>query len=47
VVDVVLIFVAPAPSMLHHHNVGVIYAETFYLRMEPIRFVPLYFVTML
>jgi hypothetical protein len=34
-------------SMLHHNNVGVTYPGTSNLRMEPVRFVPLYYVAML
>jgi uncharacterized MAPEG superfamily protein len=46
VADVVPIFVALAPSLLHHNNIGVTYAGTSNFIMEPIRFVPLYFVAM-
>ncbi len=45
-VDVIPISITFAPSLLHHNNVGIIYAKTSNFRMEPIRFVPLYFVTM-
>ncbi len=45
-VDVAPIFVAHAPSLLHHNNVRVIYPKTSNLKMEPIRFVPLYFEAM-
>jgi hypothetical protein len=45
-VDVVLIYVALAPSLLHHNHVGVIYAENSNFRMELVRSVPLYFVAM-
>jgi hypothetical protein len=45
-VDVVPIFVALTPSLLHHNNVGVTYAGTSNFRMEQVRFVPLYFVVM-
>jgi hypothetical protein len=38
--------VAPAPSLLHHNNVGVTYLGTSNLRMELARFVPLYSVAM-
>jgi hypothetical protein len=44
--DVVPIFVVHAPSLFHHNNVGIIYLGTSNLIMEPIRFVPLYFVVM-
>jgi hypothetical protein len=47
VVDVVPIFVALVPSLLHQNNIGVTYAGTSNFRMEAIRFVPLYFVAML
>jgi len=45
-VDVILVSVAPAPSMLHHNNVGVTYLWTSNLRMELITYVPLYYVVM-
>jgi hypothetical protein len=45
--DVVFIYVAPAPSLLHHNNVGVTYAKISNFRMEPVKFVPLYFVAMI
>ncbi len=45
--DVVLIYVAPTPSLLHHNNVGVTYAKISNFRMEPIKFIPLYFVAMI
>ncbi len=44
--NVVPIFVALIPNLLHHNNVGVIYVGTFNFRMEPVRSVPLYFVVM-
>jgi hypothetical protein len=46
VVDVVPIFVAPAPNMFHHNNVGVTYVVTSNFKMEPVRSIPLYFVAM-
>jgi hypothetical protein len=46
VIDVIPIFVAPIPSLLHQNNIGVTYARTSNFRMEPIRYVPLYFVAM-
>jgi hypothetical protein len=46
-VDVILVSVAPAPSMLHHNNVGVTYLRTSNLKMELITYVPLYYVVML
>jgi hypothetical protein len=45
-VDVVLIYVAPTPSLLHQNNIEVTYARTSNFKMEPIRFMPLYFVAM-
>jgi hypothetical protein len=33
--------------MLHHNSVGIIYARASNFKMEPIIFVPLYFVAML
>jgi hypothetical protein len=47
VVDVIFVFVALTPSLLHHNDVRVTYPTIFYLRMELVRFVPLYFVAML
>jgi hypothetical protein len=44
--NVIPISIAPAPNLLHHNNVGVIYARTFNFRMEPVRSVPLYYMTM-
>ncbi len=45
--DVVPISVAPAPNLCHHNNVGIITnAKTSNFRVEPIRFVALYFVAM-
>jgi hypothetical protein len=44
--NVVPIFVALVSNMLHHNNVGVTYPRTSNLRMEPIKYVPLYFVAM-
>jgi hypothetical protein len=45
-VDVVPIYVTPIPSLLHQNNIGVTYARTSNFQMEPIRFMPLYFVAM-
>jgi len=42
-VYVVPIFVPFAPSLLHHNDVGGIYPTIFNLRMESIRFLPLYY----
>jgi hypothetical protein len=44
--DVVLISIALAPSLLHHNEVGITYPTTSNLKMEPIRFVPLYYMAM-
>ncbi len=46
VVDVIPIFVALAPSLLHHNNVRVTYAWTSNFIMELVRSIPLYFVAM-
>ncbi len=46
VANVVHAFVAPTPSLLHHNNVGVTYPRISNLRMEPIRSILIYFVTM-
>ncbi len=46
VVDVILVFLAPTPSLLHHNDVGVTYLTIFLLGMERVRSVPLYFVVM-
>jgi hypothetical protein len=45
-VDVVPIFVAFIPSMLHQNNIGVTYARTSNFRMEQVRPMPLYYVAM-
>ncbi len=44
--NVVPISVALVSNMLHHNNVGITYPRTSNLRMEPIKYVPLYFVAM-
>jgi hypothetical protein len=44
--DVVPIFVALIPSLLHQNNIGVTYVRTSNFRMELIRYMPLYFVAM-
>jgi hypothetical protein len=44
--NVILIYVTPIPNMLHHNNVRVTYLGTSNFKMEPTRFVPLYFVAM-
>jgi hypothetical protein len=45
-VDVVHVYVAPTPSLLHHNNVGVTYPTIFNLRMELVKYVLLYFMAM-
>jgi hypothetical protein len=44
--DVVPIFVAPVPSLLHQNNIGVTYVRISNFRMEPVRSVPLYSMAM-
>jgi hypothetical protein len=44
--NVIPIFVAPTPSLLHHDDVGIIYPTIFNLRMEPIKSILLYFMAM-
>jgi hypothetical protein len=44
--DVVPIFVAHVPSLLHQNNIGVTYAGTSNFKMEPVRSMSLYFVAM-
>ncbi len=44
--DLAPIFIIPAPNMFHHNNVGGTYARTSNFKVEPIRFVPLYYVAM-
>jgi hypothetical protein len=46
-IDIVLIFVALAPNMLHHNNIGITCAGASNFRMEPVRSIPLYYVAML
>jgi hypothetical protein len=45
-VDVVLIYVAPTPSLLYYNNVGVTHVGTFNFKMELVTYVPLYYVAM-
>jgi hypothetical protein len=45
--NIVLIYVALAPNMLHHNNIKNTYAGASNFRMEPVRSIPLYFVAML
>jgi hypothetical protein len=35
--------IAPTLNLLHHNNIGVTYARISNFKMEPIKFVPLYF----
>jgi hypothetical protein len=44
--DVVPIFVALVPNLLHHNNVGVTCAGISNFKMEPISSILLYFVAM-
>jgi hypothetical protein len=46
VADVILVSIAPAPSLLHHNDVGVTYLVISNLKMEPLRSIPLYFMAM-
>jgi len=46
VAHVIPISIAPTPNLFHHNNVGVTYVGTCNFKVEPIRFVPLYFVAM-
>jgi len=46
VANVVLVFVAHVPSLLHQNHIGVTYVRTSNFRMELVRFVPLYYVAM-
>jgi hypothetical protein len=45
-IDLILVFVAPTPSMLHHNDVRVTYPTILNLKMDLVRSVRLYFVTM-
>jgi hypothetical protein len=45
--DVILVFIAPTPSLLHHNNVGITYPGSSNLRMELVRSIPLYSMAML
>jgi hypothetical protein len=44
--NVVPIFVALIPTLLHENNIGTTYAGTSNFKMEPIRSMPLYYVGM-
>jgi hypothetical protein len=44
--DVIPISIAFIPSMLHQNNIGVTYAGLSHFKMEPIKFVPLYYMVM-
>jgi len=41
--DVAPIFVAPTPNLFHHNNVGVTCAGTSNFKVEPVKFVPLFY----
>jgi hypothetical protein len=44
--DVVHIYVSPTPNLLHHNNIGITYVGISNFKIEPIRFVPLYYMAM-
>jgi hypothetical protein len=44
--DVVLVFIAPTPSLLHQNHIGITYVGISNFRMELVRFVPLYFLAL-
>ncbi len=44
--NVVPISIAPTPNLLYHNNVGVIYEGTSNFKIQPVRFIPLYFIAM-
>jgi hypothetical protein len=46
VANVMNIYVTLVPSLLHQNNIRVTYVRTSNFKMEPIRYVPLYFVAM-
>jgi hypothetical protein len=46
VVDVIPISIAHVQSQLQQNNIGITYARTSNFRMDPVRYVPLYFVAM-
>jgi len=39
-----MVVVVHVPSLLHHNDVETTYPINFNLKMEPVRYVPLYFV---
>jgi hypothetical protein len=41
--DVAPIFVAPMPNLFHHNNVGITYAGTSNFKVEPVKYVPLFY----
>ncbi len=43
---VILISIAPIPSLSHQNNIGITYAWPSNFKMQPIKYVPLYFVVM-
>ncbi len=46
VANIIPISIVPTPNLLHNNNVGITYVGTSNFRMEPIRFVPFYYVVM-
>jgi hypothetical protein len=44
--NIIPISVALAPNLLQNNNVGITYVGASNFRMEPVRYVPLYFVAM-
>ncbi len=46
VADVIPIYIAPVPSLLHQNNIGVMYVRTSNFKMEVVSSMPLYFVAM-
>ncbi len=46
VADVISIFIASLPSLLHQNNVGVTYAKISNFKMELVKSMPIYFVAM-
>jgi len=44
--DVILVYVAIVPSLLHQNHIEVTYSSTLNFKMEIVTFVPLYFMAM-
>ncbi len=44
--NVVPIFIALVPNILHQNNIGITYAGTSNFRMEQVKYVPLYTMAM-